>query len=334
MPKIRDNSILNNLVSSISRIILLTAFLINPVIGAAYIGDYDGIIVTEPIELKGGEEFRFDGVSNGVDGQRIEIGIQPASTGKTDWILVLDDTVHNHSISLHTRLIERNKYDFDHDESIAISLSIDGEELLNEDFGKRLPISKSPIYLRVQSDGDEIIVSAGDHKLETAGRVSYSGFIDRACISSKYDIVINRYSSLYIPGPAISRKFLDETAVMDALHKCTDIRCGIWEYFDEEVETRIAMKGGRYKLALLPSENGGYDLIYLSGAEINPARWHAGAIKGHLALTPFADTFTLYWVDSSGKEIFDQTPYAAIEGAIMSLVFPLQKARFRFVRTN
>lgn len=334
MPQIKESFTLKNLISYISRAILLAAFLTNPVTGAAYIGDYDGIINIEPIKLKDGKNFCFDCVSDDVRGQRIEVGIQPLSPGKTDWILVLNDTIRNHSISIHTRLIERNKYDFDHDESIKLSLSIDGEELLNKDFGKRLPISKSPIYLRVQSDGKEIIVSAGDHKLETAGRVSYSGFIDKTCISSKYDIIINRYSSLYIPGPAISQKFPDETAVMKSLHKCTDTRCGIWEYFDEEVETRIAMKGGRYKLALCPSENGGYDLIYLSGAEIDPSLWHAGAIKGHLALTPFADTFTLYWVDSSGKEISDQTPYATIEGAIMSLVFPLQKARLRFVRTN
>lgn len=51
-----------------------------------------------------------------------------------------------------------------------------------------------------------------------------------------------------------------------------------------------------------------------------------------MSCTPFADTFTLYWIDSTGKEIDDGTPYVAMEGIIMSLVFPIQKAKFRFVK--
>lgn len=322
----------DRITSIYSVLLLLLALLSNPMAVNAYVGDYDGFVEIKPVSVKSGDIFSFDCTGEDVERQRIEVGISPVSLGKTDWNLTLNDTVCNHVICINTKRIERNKFDFDHDESIVISLSVDGKELLKKDFGKRLPISKSPVYLRVQLDGKEIILSAGGSTLETAGKIDYEGFIDYAGISSKYDIIITRHSSLFVPKPIIPQLYDDEPSVHAALSGCTDSRCGIWDFFDEEVETRIALKGGRYKIAILPSDNGGYDLIYLSGAEIEPFRWKAGALKGHLTPTPFADTFTLYWIDSTGKEINDGTPYAAMDGALMSLVFPLQKAKFRFVK--
>lgn len=321
-------------ISCCSGILLLFALLSNPMAVGAYVGDYDGFVEIKPVNVKSGEIFCFDCRGDDAERQRIEVGISPASLGKTDWNMTLNDTTGNHVIRINAKRIERNKFDFDHDESIAISLSIDGEELLKKDFGKHLPISKSPVYLRVQFDGKEIILSAGSGTLETAGKIDYDGFVDYAGISSEYDITIIRHSALFMPRPIIPQVYDDETSVLAALSECTDSRCGIWDFFDEEVETRIALKGGRYRLAMLPSDNGGYDLIYLSGAEIEPFRWNAGALKGHMSPTPFADTFTLYWIDSTGKEINDGTPYVAMDGVIMSLVFPIQKAKFRLVKGN
>lgn len=331
-PVNRKICVSDRIISLYSGILLLLALLSNPMAINAYVGDYDGFVEIKPVNIKSGETFSFDCRGNDVECQRIEVGISPANLGKTDWNLTLTDTVGNHAININAKRTERNKFDFDHDESIVISLSVDGEELLKKDFGKHLPISKSPIYLRVQLDGKGIILAAGDKMLEIAGRTDYEGFVDYASVSSKYDIVITRHSSLHIPMPIIPQIYDNEASVQEALASCSNTLCGIWEFFDEEVETRIAMKGGRYRLAMLPSENGGYDLIYLSGAEIEPFRWNVGALKGHMSCTPFADTFTLYWIDSTGKEIDDGTPYVAMEGIIMSLVFPIQKAKFRFVK--
>lgn len=300
----------------------------------AYIGDYDGIVVAESIGLKSDSTFLIDCIGNDILRQRVEFGIQPVQLGKFDLNIAFNDTIDDHIITLNAQLCEHNKYDFDHSESIVISLSIDGVKQFHKDFGNKLPTSKSPIYIRTQFTGEEIILSAGDDDLDIVGKIAYHGYVDYVTICPKYDIVINRYSSLHIPRPIIPQLYANEKEAVEAIALCEDTHCGIWTYFDEEVETRVAMKGGRYKLALLPSDNGGYDLIYLSGAEVEPYRWHPGALKGQLIPTPFANTFTLYWIDSAGKEIADETPYASIEGAIMTLVFPLQKAKFRFVKNN
>lgn len=313
---------------------LIAIFMIVPIDLSAYIGDYDGILCIEPATVNKDDSFHFECKGEDVVRQRIEVGVHPLYTGKIDWTLKLNDATDAHSVEINVRKDERNKYDFNHDECIVITLFIDGKEMLTKDFGNRLPISKSPIYMRIQSDGKEIALSAGAGKLESAGSVAYNGFFSNATVSSAHDISLDRYSSLHIPKPLIPQIYPDVAAVEYALSNCNDSRCAIWEYYDEEVETRIALKGGRYKFALLPSEKGGYDIIYLSGAEVDPFRWSAGALKGRLIPTPFSDTFTLYWIDSAGKEIADLTPYATFDGIIMSLVFPIQKAKFRFVRSN
>lgn len=326
--------VLTRILKNISKLSLLALLLAAPTEAAAYVGDYDGLISIEPVAVKTGEALDFSCKSENVARQRIEVGIHPVKTGKTDWTLELKDSVNSHTVLINARRVERNKFDFDHDESILVTIFVDGEERLTKDFGNKLPITRSPIYLRVQTDGKTIALSAGDRLLEPSGSIPYKGFFDSASVYGKYDIIVDRHSAMHNPEPVIPQIYPDEKSVMDALRQCSDCRCSVWEFFDEEVETRIAVKGGRYKLALLPSENGGYDLIYISGAETEPFRWKAGALKGHLIPTPFANTFTLYWIDSTGKEIADMAPYATIDDLLMSLVFPIHKAKFRLVKTG
>lgn len=321
----------SSVIRRFSRMAALLMLLAAPQMSVAYVGDYDGKIELEPVTLASGGELSFDCRSREVSSQRIEVGIHPLSVGNTDWTIELADSTGTHSVAVNVSRVERNRFDFDHDENIEISMLVDGELVLRENQGNKLPISRSPIYLRVQLDGTRIAISAGAKVLYPVGKTDYNGFIDRATISSPHDIVIDRYYSMYMPDPVIPQVYPDEQSVISALAHCNDGRCHLWEFFDEEVETRIALKGGRYKLALLPATGGGYDIIYISGAEVNYNRWKTGMLKGRLIPTPFADTFTLYWIDSAGKEISDGTPYAVLHDAVMTLVFPIHKAKFRFV---
>lgn len=314
--------------------LLLMNFVVNSTKVFAYVGNFDGYLELNPIKVASGNEFYFDCNGIDVERQRIDIGVQPDELGKTDWILILNDTIDNHVIEVNTKLLEKNKYDIEHDESIFITLSIDGEIKYSKDFVNKLPITKSPIYIRMLFDGKKLTLSAGSSTLDIVERFDYPGFVDYAIVKTKYDILINRYSSLYDPRPIIPQIYNDEAEIIGALNQCNDKKCGIWEYFDEEVDTKIATKGGRYKIALLPSENSGYNIIYLSGADIDSGRWRPGSLKGFLEATPFVNTFTLYWKDSEGEEIADQTPYATFDGALMVLTFPLQKAKFRFVKKD
>lgn len=294
---------------------------------------YNGTVETTAVAVSAGDAFEFACREDDVERQRIEIGVMPEKVRKIEWTLILSDSIGGHKVTVNTRLEERNKYDFDHEESIIVTLSVDENEVIQKDFGSKLPISKSPIYLRLMMNGSTLSLYAGDGELVYVGKTEFAGFFDKACVSSKYGIKVKRYSALYNPSPDIPVLVEDLSDLNVMLSKCKDKRCGIWEFFDEEIDTAEAVKGGRYRFALLPSvETGGYNLIYLSGAEIEPWRWKPGMKKGELIPTPFADNYTLIWTDSMGNKIDDLSPYVMFEGEIMTLVFPLQSARFRFVR--
>lgn len=298
----------------------------------AFTTSLKGTVDEDAMYLEHGDTLHFNCCDRDVEYQRIDVGVAAVKNKKINWTLSLCDTVDNHTVSVNVRLIELNKYDFDHQENILVTLTVDGKEIIAKDCANALPISKSPVYLRVLFTGEELKVMAGPDILDYLVNVPFTGFVDTAALCSRYDIKLIRHSALYIPIPDIPSIYADEAGIYEALKSTTDPRCGIYDFFDEEVETKMALKGGRYRLALVPGEAGEYNLIYVEGAVIDAGRWQAGKLKGRLVPTPFADNYTLYWIDSSGKEINDCSPYITFEGMIMNVVFPLQKAKFRFVK--
>lgn len=111
----------------------------------------------------------------------------------------------------------------------------------------------------------------------------------------------------------------------------TDPVEGIWEFLDRENDPVRARPGGRYCVALLADGSGGYDIIYMGGAEVNRDAWKPGMLKGHLSPTPFVGQYDLMWVDAMMKPIENDIS-ATIEEALMTLGFPLLKSRMRFSR--
>lgn len=107
--------------------------------------------------------------------------------------------------------------------------------------------------------------------------------------------------------------------------------CGIYRYLDYETETRRALRGGDYRLGVLPAPEGGYDLLYLSGADHNADNWEAGMVKGHLAPTVFVNHYDLTWTDASFRtDIAGAWGEFSGDGALMILYFPTEKAVLRF----
>lgn len=74
-----------------------------------------------------------------------------------------------------------------------------------------------------------------------------------------------------------------------------------------------------------------YLIIYLSGAETNSSNWKEGMIKGRLKATIFQNHYDLEWYDSL-FELIDVDAYASINNSILTLEFPLYKAKVRFFK--
>lgn len=118
-----------------------------------------------------------------------------------------------------------------------------------------------------------------------------------------------------------------------ALASSTDRMEGLWEYMDRDILPEGASLGGQYRLATAKCPDGGYDIIYLDGASINPDLWQPLTIKGHLTPTIFAGNCDLVWRDANGQ-VLDRECNAQLDpnSAILTLRFPLQKAQIRLRR--
>lgn len=104
---------------------------------------------------------------------------------------------------------------------------------------------------------------------------------------------------------------------------------GFWQYLDRDMDTHYCRTGGTYTIALVSDLAGGYDIVYISGAEINQSKWQTGMKKGHLTPTIFTNHYNLTWVDAT-FDTLDNDCHATVEqGSILTLSFPLMKASMR-----
>lgn len=105
---------------------------------------------------------------------------------------------------------------------------------------------------------------------------------------------------------------------------------GIYRYLDRDNNPKYCRLGGDYTIALVTSPRGGFDIIYIDGAKINPKLWHRGMLKGHLSPTVFQNHYDLEWYDSSFTALSDECSADIEQNAILRLNFPMLKSSVRF----
>lgn len=103
---------------------------------------------------------------------------------------------------------------------------------------------------------------------------------------------------------------------------------GYWLYLDRVMDGKKSRLGGKYRLAIV--RNGaGYDVLYMSGAEVYPQIWKPLMLKGRLEDTQFVDNYNAVWYDSKKKEIEDEG-YATFADNILTIHLPLNGIVVRF----
>ena len=106
---------------------------------------------------------------------------------------------------------------------------------------------------------------------------------------------------------------------------------GYWKYLDRDMEDKWLRLGGRYTLAVVQAGDG-YDLIYVSGAQVMKQQWQPGMAKGHISKTAFTGNYDLVWTDAT-MEALGEDAYATVEnGVILTLNFPVYKSQVRFAK--
>lgn len=146
------------------------------------------------------------------------------------------------------------------------------------------------------------------------------------------NIKVDRITLTTITSPAeMLYTSWNNESISEHISKSNDPLEGYWMFLDRSLDEDLLRMGGNYTLALIKSDIG-YNLIYISGAAINPESWKTGMVKAVLSPTKFNNTYKLTWYDSTMKPLHKDIT-AHIEGNhLMLIAFPYQSSHIRLTR--
>lgn len=133
----------------------------------------------------------------------------------------------------------------------------------------------------------------------------------------------------YTPLPCMAA---DSVAALTG--RSDDPAVGYYHTYSATFESSLAASGGEYTVALVPAGDGGYDMVYLSGAVYNAAKWRPGYLKARLRPGAFEHTYNVTWYDGNGRPVGDGVKATVSDGASVVFVFPYQSAAMTFRRVR
>lgn len=198
-----------------------------------------------------------------------------------------------------------------------------------------MKLSKSndkEVSLRFTGRDGKMLVEMGYNKDGEASTVSVPGagrHPSEIEITFRNIAELNRYQFKY-------RRFDDFGTVSGDLLSAVLSHNNRWIYYDRDTEDLAGRIGGKYQFALVSDGVGGYNLIYISGAEIAPQLWQTGDIKAYLAPTSADGQYELYWLDAF-RNLVEGEAYAIMgedKDTIISMHFPERSVQIRLIRMH
>lgn len=133
-----------------------------------------------------------------------------------------------------------------------------------------------------------------------------------------------------------SRRFAAESPVVHTNEELTahfkqskDRMEGYWSVFDRSIDEELLKLGGDYRLALVASGDGGYDVLYIDGARVNRKSWKPGMKKAELYPTPFPGIYDVTWYDAEGEPLSHDIKAQLDTPRTLSIQFPYHNTTLR-----
>jgi hypothetical protein len=295
---------------------------------------YKTVDLTEPIELSCGDETAIAGWASGSDVKAVEIGFSSKSEAECLMSLALST---GQSLNISCAKTELSKGDFDQRTALHVTVDLDNRQLADKIYDKDISATDSPCFFRIERRSGGATISVGNrylNKLLQLPQLSNISIEKASVKSTKNSVtIIRRYARYYPPRlrMSLSDDQLDQLTYL--ARNLTDINGAVWSYIDNQLDTELAGRGGDYRLATVANSDGGYDIVYLSGAVVNNSLWQRGDIKGKMAPSPLSSSYTLTWYDADLNSDYIDAQ-ANIDGDILTLVFPYESAQLRFIRSR
>lgn len=178
--------------------------------------------------------------------------------------------------------------------------------------------------------GDNDLKSVAKIKTDSATAMLPLGIVTEGC--PEIEIAVTEY----IPDRKADlstewtytalQKYFSETEILDPAE-------GFWHYLDRDNDPRYCRPGGTYSIAVVSDRKGGFDIIYLDGAQTGASDWRTGMVKGHLQPTQFKGHYDLRWIDAMMNELDQECSATLEQDIIMRCDFPLLKTAIRYSKT-
>lgn len=138
-----------------------------------------------------------------------------------------------------------------------------------------------------------------------------------------------------LDSPAATQSYLgNPDALKSYLDRSTDPLEGIWEMYDRSLDDDAVRYQGNYRLAIVAAPDGGYEVLYLSGAVANPSMWKPGMLKGYLRKTSFANVYDMEWIDASRNPLDTEIKAEYEQPGLLSVQLPALNSSFRLRRVR
>lgn len=183
-----------------------------------------------------------------------------------------------------------------------------------------------------QHDGI-VSVGIGGSRHMSGVAIPFSHDIDSVAIDANRKLKI-RYVAVSTAEDRKSRLATawDEETLVEYFRQSTDPIEGFWKYLDRDIDTRWSVLGGFYRLAIVRNNDGGYDIIYISGAENRAHLWRPGMRKGSMSPTRFENHYDLQWHTTALEDAGPECTADITDSVILRLNLPLHHAAIRFVK--
>lgn len=255
----------------------------------------------------------------------------------TEWGIAWDETPDGRHSSLVVYCFDTMEGDSFSRRLMHYRLAVADSVVAEGDIEKGVHTEGGFNTIVLKLDDGTATVGIGDAepiKVASCRRVPQAGAV--ALLVGKAAEIEVREISMSVEKPAAAELSteLTQEQLCARLAASRDLYEGYWEYLDRSLrETRMRL-GGRYRLALLADGAGGYDIIYVDGAQVEGSRWHFGMLKGRLRPIGFIGQYDLIWYDATMHAIDHDANARFVSSDILELAFPLESGIVRFKRVR
>lgn len=289
--------------------------------------------ITSPLHLSSGESFEIIRQDN-TDSilTAIEAGIA-LDNGKGTWSMDIEFGPNRPDMTFSMSLSDRNYGDFDHSKTLEVTIKSKDEIVFKKSFEKNVNLRDGANFIKTVFSKNGITVFIGSRTLSQITTIPHDGNPISATIKTTDNAtIVRRTITRNIPH---SYSSCDIRSIQDArktLSNSSDRRESLWKLYDSEIDTDYSRRGGDYTIATL-SRGEKIEIIYLAGATVNPDLWRPGMIKGYMIPTATELDYDLQWFDAEfNNDIIDASAIIDADGKYLTLSFPYDKARLRFIR--